>query len=92
MGGQFPRNLNLMVKSVWVGYLKEAQFRQWFQKSLDLQISSIVVFFFKETNAFPVYAICFNETVHDKWCLHKSDWQTENGLELGFVKLGLNSV
>ena len=35
---------------------------------------------------------CFHETVHDKWCLNKNDWQTENGWGLGFVKHGLNSV
>ena len=28
----------------------------------------------------------FHETVHDKWCLHKGVWQTENGLKRGFVK------
>ena len=29
-------------------------------------------------SAFPVYAICFIEVVHDKWCLVKSVEQTEN--------------
>ena len=38
------------------------------------------------------YAICFHETVNDKWCLHKSVRQTQNGLERGFAKRGLNSV
>ena len=38
------------------------------------------------------YAICFHETVNDKWCLHKSVRQTQNGLERGFAKHGLNSV
>ena len=28
----------------------------------------------------------FNETVHNKWCWHKSVRQTENGLERGFVE------
>ena len=32
------------------------------------------------------------EIVHDKWCLHKSVGQTENGLERGFVNHVLNSV
>ena len=41
---------------------------------------------FKRTNAFLGYTICFHEIVHDKWCLHKSVRQTENGLERGFVK------
>ena len=36
--------------------------------------------------------LCFHETVDDKWCLHKSFWQTENDLERGFVKHWLNSV
>ena len=43
--------------------------------------------YFKETNAFPVCTTCY-ETVHAKWCLHKSVWQTENGLER--VKHSLN--
>ena len=47
---------------------------------------------FKKINAFLVYSICFNETVHDKWCLDKSVGQTENGFEHGFVKHRLNSV
>ena len=29
---------------------------------------------------------CFHESVHDKWCLRKGVWQTEVGLERGFVK------
>ena len=37
---------------------------------------------FKKTNAFPVYAKCFHETVYDKWSLNKSVRQTENGLGL----------
>ena len=37
-----------------------------------------------ETCAFPVYAICFIEIAHDKWCLDKSAGQTENGLEHNF--------
>ena len=58
---------------------------------MDLKISSLMGYF-KEANAFPVYATCLHETFHDKWCLHKSVWQTENGLERGFVKHWLNSV
>ena len=49
---------------------------------LDLFLSGL----FLEKNPFLVYAIYFYETVHDKWYLHKSVWQTENGLERGFVK------
>ena len=60
-------------------------------KSLDLQISSLVCYF-KKINAFLVSTICFNETVHDKWCLDKIVRQTENDLEPGFVKHWLNSV
>ena len=42
-------------------------------------------------SAFPVYAICFIEVVHDKWCLDKSVEQTENAwLKRGIVKRGLN--
>ena len=54
-------------------------------KSLDLQIFSLVDYF-KKTNTFLVCAICFHDTVHNKWCFHKSVQQTENGLEQGFVK------
>ena len=46
--------------------------------------------YFKKTNAFLVYAICFHETVHDKSCLHKSVRQTEHDLERGFVNHWLN--
>ena len=35
---------------------------------------------------------CFHESVHDKWCLRKGVWQTEDGLEHGFVEHCLNSV
>ena len=49
------------------------------------QISSLVGYLNK-TNAFLVYVIGFNETVHEKWCLEKSVRQSENGLERGFVK------
>ena len=48
--------------------------------------------YFERTNAFLVYALCFHEIVHDKWCLYKSVRQTENDLERGFVKHQLNSV
>ena len=61
------------------------------KKSLDLEISSLVGLF-KKTNASLVYTICFNETVHDKWCLDKSVEQTERDLERDFVKHWLNSV
>ena len=48
---------------------------------------------FKKINAFLVYTIiCFSETVHDKLCLGESVGQTENDLELSFVKHWLNSV
>ena len=36
-------------------------------KSLELKISSLVGYF-KNANALLVYAICFLETVHEKWC------------------------
>ena len=48
--------------------------------------------YFKKTNVFLVYFMCFDETVHDKWCWHKSVRHTENGLERGFVEHWLNSV
>ena len=60
-------------------------------KSLDFEISSVLGYF-KRTNAFLVYSICFHKTVHDKWCLYKSVRITENDLERGFVKQWLNSV
>ena len=47
---------------------------------LNLQISFLGGYF-KKKKTFLVYAICFYETVHDKWCLHKSIQQTENGWE-----------
>ena len=74
-----------------VGYLNEVQLRPWFKKSLDLQIT-LLVGYFKKKNALLVYFICFHETVHNKWCLHKSDRQTENGLERRFVKHWLKPV
>ena len=77
--------------ALWVGYLNEVQHRPRFRKSLDLQISSLVGSF-KKTNALLVKLICSNETVHVKWCLHKSVRQTENGLKRVFVKHWLNSV
>ena len=46
----------------------------------------------KKISAFPVYAIYFFEIVNEKWCSDKSIGQTENGLERGFVKHGLNLV
>ena len=48
-----------------------------FNKSLDLQISFLVGSF-KKINAFLVHLIWSNETVHVKWCLHKSVRETEN--------------
>ena len=47
---------------------------------------------FKKITVFPVYAICFIEIVHDKWCVGKSGGQTEKGLGCSFVKHRLNSV
>ena len=41
------------------------QLRPWLSKSLDLQISSLVGYF-KKINAFPVYAMCYHENVHNK--------------------------
>ena len=48
-----------------------------FNKSLDLQISFLVGSF-KKINAFLDLLIWSNETVHVKWCLHKSVRETEN--------------
>ena len=39
-----------------------------------------------------VCAIFFHEIFHDKWRLHKSIRQTENGLERSSVKHWLNSA
>ena len=50
-----------------VGYLNQVQLKPPFSKSLDLQISSLVGYF-KTMSAFPVYALWFQETFHDKWC------------------------
>ena len=47
---------------------------------------------FKKIGAFPVYTICFNENVNDKWSSDEKIGQTENGLERGFVKRWLKSV
>ena len=57
---------------------------------MDVQISSLVSYYKKE-NAFLVYAVCFHETVRDKWCL-QSIQQTKNVLEYSFLKHWLNSV
>ena len=65
--------------------------RPRFRKSLDFQFSSLVGYFTK-SKAFIVYVTCFNEDVHDNWCLHKSVRQIENDLERGFIKRWLNSV
>ena len=46
----------------------------------------------ERANAFLVYIICINETVHNKWCVHKSVWQTESGLERSFVEHWPNYV
>ena len=75
----------------WVGYLNEVQLRPWFRKSLDLQITLLAGYFTK-ANALLLFSICFHENVHNKWYLHKSVRQTENGLEHGFVKHWLNPV
>ena len=40
----------------------------------------------------PVYTICFIEIVYYKWCQDERVGQTENDLEHGFVKHGLNST
>ena len=78
--------------SLRVGYLNEVQLKPCrFRKSLELQIT-LLVGYFKKTNALLVNFICFHETVHNKWCFHESVRQTENGLERGFVKHWLNPV
>ena len=74
-----------------VGFLKEVQLMPLFKKFLDLQVSSLVGSF-KKINAFLVHLICSNETVHVKWCLHKSVRQTKNGLKPVSVKHWLNCV
>ena len=70
-----------------VGCLNEVLLRPGFRKSLDLQVSFLVGYF----KCFLVYATCFHETVHDKWCLHKNVRQIENDIERGFVEHWLNS-
>ena len=79
-----------MPKTQYVGYLKGAQLRPQFKKSLDLQIFSLVGYF-EKINAFLVCTICFFETVHYEWSLDKSFRQTENDLERSFVKHCLNN-
>ena len=74
-----------------VGFLNEVQLMPLFNKSLDVQISSLVGSF-KKINAFLVHLICSNETFHAKWCLHKSVLQTKNGLKGVSVKHWLNCV
>ena len=48
--------------------------------------------YFEKINAFLVYTMCCNETVHYKWSLDKNFGRTENDLERSFVKHWLNSV
>ena len=79
------------VKADRVGVLNEVQIMPLFNKYLDLQISSLMGSF-KKINAFLVHLICSNETVHVKWCLHKSVRQTKNGLKRVSVKHWLNCV
>ena len=63
-------------------------------KSLSCQSAclTLLLHYFKKKNIFLVYAICFYETVGDKWCLHKTVQETENGLERGFAKHWPNFV
>ena len=49
---------------------------------MDLQIPSLVSDF-KKTNAFLVYAMCYHETVHDKWVYVKA---------FGKLKMAQNTV
>ena len=58
-------------EKIGVGYLNEVYLRPRFSKSVDLQISSLVGNF-KKISASPVYAVCFYEPFHDKWCLDRS--------------------
>ena len=69
----------------------KSNFDRGLGKNLYIQISSLVGYF-KKANAYLAFFIRFNETVHDKWCLHKSVGQTDNGLECVFDKHWLNSV
>ena len=75
-------------QTLWVGYRSLAYIAvlQIFGPS-DLVSSGLF-----EEEAFLVYPICFYEIVCDKWCLHESVRQLENGLKSGFVKHWLNSV
>lgn len=57
-----------------------------------LQIFGPLDLFHRGFLSFLVYPICFHETVCDKWCLHESVRNLENGVESGFVKHWLNSV
>ena len=50
-----------------VGFLNDVQLMPLFNKSLDLQISSLVGSF-KKINAFLVHLTCSNETFHVKRC------------------------
>ena len=73
-----------------VGFLNKVKLMPLFNKSLDLQISSLMGSF-KKINAFLVHLICSNETVRVKWCLH-SVRQTKNGLKRVSVEHWLNCV
>ena len=57
-------------------FLNEVYLRGRFKKSLDLEISFLVCYL-KKISAFPVYAIGFNEIVHDKLSLAKrgANWK-----------------
>ena len=87
----FKRPIMAGNKSLVKRWRHEVKLRPRFRKSLYLHISSLKGTF-KKTNAFLVHFIRSNETVHDKWRLHKSVWQTENGLKRGFVRHWLNFV
>ena len=91
MSSVFIQIGHFLLKFVGSIFLKEVYLRSRFEKSLDLQISSLVGYL-KKISAFPVDEICFREIVHDKLCLDKSVEQIENGLERGFAKPWLNCV
>ena len=73
------------------GLFKRSLTQDRFNKSLDLQVSSLVGSF-KKMNAFLIYSIYFHKTFYNKWCLDKTIGQIESGFERGFVKHWLNCV
>ena len=68
------------------------------KSSLDGSLENLWTFrsllsaFFKKTNAFLVYAICFHETVHDEWCNIKAFGKLETAWDAVLLNTRVKSL